>query len=230
MLRTPLTQSGDRISAEFINEIVRRVRATMTASGGDTGTVFHTAAGTAITSNPLRRTAAFLIGTTRWGTLIGKEAFQVPADATWRVASGGAEARRIVGRPYPGYSVQDYQQFVLEDPDVVTATDRAVEYEEGVFLFPRRGILYMLVRVHLDVDTGAMNVYECATNGDLIGEPLENAHPWPGQTINDYRYKRNVTMVAFKFGDEWRVLMTGDRPYVPFPDDFCEACGGTGGD
>lgn len=58
-----------------------------------------------------------------------------------------------------------------------------------------------------------------------VGDTFDAA-AWPTQELSDYENASNIVMVAFKFSGYWVVEMTGDRPYVEYPQAFCDSCDG----
>jgi hypothetical protein len=50
------------------------------------------------------------------------------------------------------------------------------------------------------------------------------AYAQPGQLGWHYDNKADIIMLAIKYHGYWFVIMTGDRPYIQWPDSICSEC------
>lgn len=230
-MRLPSLEPGQRLPAETYGEIVRGAQASRVQSGGGGATVFQTPGGTAFVSQQPETIPVFLIRETEAGTLLGKEGFRDIDAGTrqpvgpWRVAN---VEKFVVGWPWGGFSVDDFREYFLADPDVVTDDDRAVQFRDGYYYLPgaQARAQAKLVRV-IAISGNGLLVQEVAMQDAETwtdtGEPFVAA-PWPGQRLDDYRSKSTIIMRAEQYNEQWVVLMTGDRRYAPFPSEFCDRC------
>lgn len=127
-------QPGDPLQARDWNELLTRVRSSQ-VRGGRGVSLGRTQGGVVVQSDQHRRDAAFVVEIPDDGSgeIVAKVAIWDEQSGRWSVEQGDQSRGRY--RPWPGVSLSLFEDFVLDDQDVVTDEDRSCEVD-GDFLLP----------------------------------------------------------------------------------------------